>query len=322
MALDFYQTLGVSRDASEKEISSAYRKLARQYHPDVTGGDRDAEARFKEVNTAHDVLSDARKREAYNKWGDQWEHAEQLEEMQRQRGGFGGFAGGQPFGGQPFAGQQGNIHFDFGEQFGDAADIGDLFGNLFGARQGAPTQQAPMRGRDIEHRLAVSLREAFRGTTRTVQRPGGSRLEVTIPPGVDTGSRIKISGRGEESPYPGQGQPGDLFLIVSVDDDPVFERRGDDVHVFVDVPVTTAALGGEAMVRTLPGSGGLALKIPPGTQNGKVFRLGGQGMPRFKRDGRGDMLAEVSLQLPEQLTPEQIRLFRQLRDLEGEPETR
>ena len=314
---DFYQILGVPRDASDKDISSAYRRLARQYHPDVTGGDKRAEDRFKEVNAAHDVLGDPDKRAAYNKWGDQWEHAEQLEEMQRQRGGFGGFSGGQPFGGQ-----QGNIHFDFGEQFGDAGDIGDLLGNLFGGRGGpggTGTPQAPTRGRDIEHNLTVSLREAFRGTTRTVQRgASGSRIEVTIPPGVDTGSRIKISGKGEESPYASQGQPGDLYLLISVDDDPVFERRGDDVHVFVDVPVTTAALGGEAVVRSLSGSGGLALRIPPGTQNGRVFRLGGQGMPRFKRDGRGDILAEVSLQLPDQLSSEQVELFRQLRDLESE----
>ncbi len=316
---DFYEILGVPRDASDKDISSAYRKLARQFHPDVTGGDRDAEARFKEVNAAHDVLGDPDKRAAYNRWGDQWEHAEQLEEMQRQRGGFGGFGGGPPFGGQTDA-RQGNIHFDFGEQFGDTSDLGDLgdlFGNLFGARGGSRAPQAPTRGRDLEHNLSVSLREAFRGTTRTIQRPGGSRIEVTIPPGVDSGSRIKISGKGEDSPYPAQGQPGDLYLVIGVEEDPVFERRGDDVHVFVDVPIVTAALGGEAVVRTLSGSGGLALKIPAGTQNGRVFRLAGQGMPRFKQAGRGDILAEVSLQLPEPLTPEQIALFQQLRDLEG-----
>ena len=322
MPQDFYQILGVGRDASERDISSAYRKLARQYHPDITGGDRDAESRFKEVNAAHDVLGDPDKRAAYNKWGDQWEHAEQLEEMQRQHGGGGrfdsfGFGGGQPFGGQPFGNQRGNVQFDFGEQFGDAADLGDIFGNLFGARGGGRAPQAPVRGRDIEHNLTVSLREAFRGTTRTVQRAGGSRLEVTIPHGVDNGSRIKISGKGEDSPYPAQASPGDLYLIIQVEDDPVFERRGDDVHVFVDVPVTTAALGGEAVVRSLSGSGGLALRIPPGTQNGRVFRLGGQGMPRFKREGRGDILAEVSLQLPDDLTPEQIELFQQLRDLES-----
>ena len=324
MAQDFYQILGVPRDASDKDINSAYRRMARQYHPDVAGGDKSAEDRFKEVNAAHDVLSDAKKRDAYNKWGDQWEHAEQLEELQRQRGGFGGFGGGQQFGGQRGGGQRGNIQFDFGEQFGDAGDLGDLFGNLFGGRggqAGARTPQAPARGRDVEHNLTVSLREAFRGTTRTVQRgAGGSRIEVTIPPGVDSGTRIKISGKGEDSAYGPQAQSGDLYLSISVDADPVFERRGDDVHVFVDVPVTTAALGGEAVVRSLSGSGGLALRIPPGTQNGRVFRLGGQGMPRFKHDGRGDILAEVSLQLPEQLTPEQIDLFKQLRDLDDRSE--
>ena len=321
MALDFYQTLGVSRDASDKEISSAYRRLARQYHPDVTGGDKQAEERFKQVNAAHDVLGDPDKRAAYNKWGDQWEHAEQLEEMQRQRGGFGGFGGFT--GGQPFGGQQGNVHFDFGEQFGDAADLGDLFGNLFGGRSGGPggpgtMSRQPARGRDIEHDINVSLREAFHGTTRTLQRgAAGSRLEVTIPPGVGDGQRIKFTGKGEEAHG---GQDGDLFIIVHVDQDPVFERRGDDLHVPVDVPITTAALGGEVAVRSLGGSGRLALRIPAGTQNGRVFRLAGQGMPRFKRDGRGDILAEVRLSMPDPLTPEHTELFRQLRDLEGGPE--
>ncbi|MDE2745064.1 MAG: J domain-containing protein [Chloroflexota bacterium] len=320
---DFYQILGVSRDASDKDISSAYRKLARQYHPDVNGGDRDAEARFKEVNAAHDVLGDPDKRAAYNRWGDQWEHAEQLEEMQRQRGGMGGFGGFGFGGGQPFGGQhggQGNIQFDFGEQFGDAADLGDLFGNLFGGRSGGPgtMPRQPARGRDIEHDITVSLREAFHGTTRTLQRgAAGSRLEVTIPPGVGDGQRIKFTGKGEDAHG---GQDGDLFITVHVDDDPVFERRGDDLHVPVDVSLTTAALGGEVAVRSLSGSGRLALRIPAGTQNGRVFRLAGQGMPRFKRDGRGDILAEVRLRMPDPLTPEQTVLFRQLRDLEDGPE--
>ena len=316
MSGDFYQILGVPRDASDRDITAAYRKLARQYHPDVNSDDPNAEARFKEVTAAHAVLSDAKQREAYNKWGNQWEDADQLEEMQRQRGSFGGFGGGQAFGGQ-----QGNIRFS-DANFGDAGDLGDLFGGLFGGRSGSGVPQQPTRGRDIEHNLTVSLREAFRGTTRTIRRgSSGSRLEVTIPPGVDNGSRIKISAKGEDSPYPAQGQPGDLYLLITVDKDPVFERRGDDLHVFVDVPVTTAALGGEAVVRSLSGSGGLALRIPSETQNGRVFRLGGQGMPRFKREGRGDILAEVSLQLPQQLTPEQIALFQQLRDLENDTES-
>ena len=315
---DFYQILGLSRDASDKEISSAYRRLARQHHPDVTGGNRDSEARFKEVNAAHEVLSDPKKREAYNKWGDQWEHADQLEEMQRQRGGFGGFGGFG--GGQPFGGSHGNVRFEFGEDLGDAADIGDLFGNLFGGRGGAQVPHVPTQGRDVEHHLSVSLREAFRGTTRIIQRHDGSRLEVTIPEGVDTGSRIKMSGQGGAPPSGGNGIRGDLYLIIQVDDDPVFRRDGSDLHVKVDVPITTAALGGEVVVRTLSGGSGLALRIPPGTQSGRVFRLSGQGMPRFRDGGRGDILAEVSLRLPDPLSSEQTALFQQLRELDADRE--
>ena len=316
--MDFYQTLGVSKDASDKEISSAYRRLARQYHPDLTGGDKAAEERFKQVNAAHDVLSDPNRREAYNKWGDQWEHAEQLEEMQRQRGGFAGFGG---FANQPFG--DGNVRVEFdGSNFQDLGDIGDLFGDLFGGRVGnrgsadprSPLSHQPARGRDIEHDINISLREAFHGATRTLQRGvGGSRLEVTIPPGVGDGQRIKFTGKGEHLQ---SGQDGDLYISVHLEDDPVFERRGDDLYVPVDVSITTAALGGEIAVRSLGGSGRLALRIPAGTQNGRVFRLAGQGMPRFQRDGRGDILAEVRLRMPDSLTPEQIELFRQLRDLE------
>ena len=229
----FYQTLGVSRDASDKEISSAYRRLARQYHPDVTGGDKASEDRFKQINAAHDVLGDPDKRAAYNRWGDQWEHAEELERQQGAFGGFGGFGGrGQPFGGD-------NVRVDL-DGLGDLGgiDLGDLFGQTvggaFGGRGTSGFHAPPARGRDIEHQVSVSLREAFHGTTRTLQRgASGGRLEVTIPPGVRDGQRIKVTGKGEASPH---GQDGDLYLIVELQDDPVFERRGDDLYVPVDVP--------------------------------------------------------------------------------------
>ena len=323
MASDFYQILGVSRGASERDITAAYRKLARQYHPDVTGGDRDAEQRFKQINAAHDVLSDAKKREAYNKWGDQWEHADQLEDMQRQRGGFGGF-GGRGASGGGFGGPTGNVQFDFsafGGDQGGLGDLGDLFGGLFGADTARGGVRRPAHGRDVEHSVSISLREAFHGTARTLQRgASGSRLEVTIPPGIADGQRLRFSGQGERAPERAGGRDGDLVLTVQVEDDPVFRRRGDDLHVPVDVLVTTAALGGEAAVRTLGGSGRLALRIPAGTQNGRVFRLTDQGMPRFKQDGRGDLLAEVRLQMPEPLSEEQTALFRQLRELESSSE--
>ena len=313
MPTDFYQTLGVPSDASERDITAAYRRLARQYHPDVTGGDKHAEDRFKEINAAHDVLGNAEKRAAYDKWGDQWEHAEQLEELQRQRGagGFGGFGGNvdprifeqfaQGGFGQPgFGGGQTQFSFDGG-------DLGEMLGGLFGGRSAAPA-----RGRDREHPITVSLREAFEGATRTIQTPHNrKRIEVSIPPGVDTGSRIKISGQGDPSP---SGPAGDLYLLISVADDTRFDRRSDDLLVDVPVPITTAALGGETTIATMTGQ--IALKIPAGTQSGRVFRLGGQGMPRFKRAGRGDLLATVQLRLPTRLTNAQRDLFRQLQQLE------
>ena len=305
MATDFYRVLGVDRSASAKEIGTAYRKLARQYHPDVSGGDPASETRFKEINAAHDVLGDEQKRAAYDKWGDQWEHAEQLEEMQRQRGGHAGFAG---------FGAPGGTRIEFGDAHGFGG-LGDLFGGIF---SGEPA--GPARGRDIEHPVTISLDEAFHGVTRAIQSPrsdpagspGFSRLEVKIPAGAAKGTRVKVPGKGR--PGSAAGPPGDLFLVVAVADDPRFERRGDDLRSEVGVPVHDAALGGEITVPTLTGQ--VALRIPQGTQNGRVFRLAGQGMPRLKRDGRGDLLVAVRLQLPDPLGPDQLDLFRRLRELE------
>lgn len=317
MANDFYRVLGVDRSASAKEISSAYRRLARKYHPDIAGGDSSTEAWFKEINAAHDVLGDPEKRAAYDKWGDQWEHAEQLEEMQRQ-GGFRGAPGGG----------SGGFRFDFGDAGGfsgfggvdpsqfEGGGLGEIFGNIFGGRAGGPA-----RGRDVEHALTVSLDEAFHGATRTIQTqraaddgPRLGRIEVKVPPGAATGTRVKVAGKGR--PGPRGGEPGDLFLAITVAGDPRFERRGDDLRSELDVPIATAALGGEVTVPTITGQ--VALRIPPETQNGRVFRLAGQGMPRLKRPSeRGDLLAAARLQMPEPLTERHLELFRRLRELEG-----
>lgn len=309
MPNDLYDTLGVSRGASDKEIQSAYRRLARRYHPDVTGGDAAAEDKFKAINTAHDVLSDKEKRAAYDKWGDRWEQAEQLDEMERS-GAFGQQS------------SPGGVRFEFGGSRADfselgADDLSNLFSGLFSGRTAAPAH-----GRDLEHPITVSLREAFSGTTRTIQGPradGGadgprfSRLEVKIPPGVASGSRVKVSGQGAVG-RPG-GQAGDLFLLITVEDDPRFERKGGDLYTDAAIPVTIAALGGEVAVPTITGR--VALRIPQGTQNGRVFRLAGQGMPKMRGGQRGDLFARARLQLPEPLSSEQLALFRQLRDLEA-----
>jgi molecular chaperone DnaJ len=331
---DYYNILGVKRDATELEIKAAYRKLARKYHPDVNPGDKSAEARFKDINEAQEVLSDKEKRKKYDQFGDQWQQADQF-----RAGGYpGGFPGGQP-GARPGAQQRQYRDFGQGGPQGAQYEEGDfesIFGNLFGgARTGTRTPRQK-RGRDIEYPVEVTLEEVSQGTSRLlnlesqqacpscggtgrIQRAacamcrgsgavsGTKQLEVKIPPGVNNGSRVRIAGKGE----PGTGGvAGDLYLVISVKPHHLFERKDDDLYVDVPVPLTTAILGGEVQVNTLKGK--LALKIPPETQNGRVFRLGGQGLPHLQSAIRGDLLAKVKVVLPTNISPEEKRLFEQL----------
>jgi curved DNA-binding protein len=322
MATDYYSVLGVAKDSSDKEIKAAFRKLARQYHPDVNPGDDTAEARFKEISQANEVLSDPKTRAAYDKYGDQWQHADQIEEMQRRShtdaayGGRGG-GGARGFSGAPGGpgGQTFTFEGDLSDLFGGGAASGDgggggggLFDNLF--RRSAGRQ----KGQDLEHTISVTLNEAYTGAKRTVQLSSGrgaaSRIEVDVPAGVADGQRIRLSGKG--GPGVQGGAPGDLFLRVRVQPHPKFRRDGDDLRVVVDVPVPDAALGGEVNVPTLKGKS-LALRIPPETQAGKVLRLSGQGMPKRDGKGFGDLFAEARIVIPEKLTREQRDLFEMLR---------
>jgi DnaJ-class molecular chaperone len=290
---DYYNILGVSRTASEAEIKQAYRKLARKYHPDVNPGDKSAEEKFKKINAAYEVLGDKENRPKYDKYGDQWQHAEQLEQAQRQQAGR-GFS-------------QGGTRVRFSED-----EVGNLFDDLlrsFGGRAAGGKVHAA-RGSDVEFPLEVTLEEAFGGTSRTLGMADGKRLEVKIPAGVKDGSRVRISGKGGEG-Y--GGVKGDLYLVVSVKPHRQFGRRGDDLQVEVPVPMVKAMLGGEVKLPTLKGK--LSLKIPPETQNGRVFRLAGQGMPRLGSSSRGDLLARVSVVLPTKLTQREKELLRQLEQL-------
>jgi DnaJ-class molecular chaperone len=299
MAKDFYEILGVSRTATEKEIRSAYRKLARKHHPDVNPGNKASETLFKEINAANDVLSDPEKRKKYDKYGDNWEHADEIERQQaaRGRGGPGGYYSYRTSGGPDV-------------QFETEGDLGDLFGGIFGRRQ--RRQQRPQ---NTETPVEVTLEEAFSGTLRTVTLAGDHgeprRLEVRIPPGVDNGSRVRVAGEGS----PGfDGRRGDLFLLVKVRPQARFERKGDDLHIEVDVPLTTAVLGGEIEVPTIDRK--VALKLPKSTQNGRVFRLSGLGMPKLATPmSRGDLFAKVRVKLPETLGEEEEKLFEQLKAL-------
>jgi DnaJ-class molecular chaperone len=316
---DYYKILGVSKNASEKEIRSAYRKLARQHHPDVNPGDKAAEEKFKEINEANEVLSDPEKRKKYDELS---EYYQRYGRMPGAGGGFGGTGGpryqyrtvtpdelNDLFGGQsPFS--------DFFEQFfgsdfsGSGASPFSSYGDISG-RTGTTgrARQRATRGQDVESQLEVTLAEAYSGASRMLELTDidGStkRLEVKIPAGVDEGSRIRIAGQGAQ----GTAGRGDLYLIVHIVPDKHFTREGTTLRTIVDVPLATAMLGGEVPVTT-PDGRKLALRIPPETQNGKSFRLRGQGMPHLGQpDRRGDLYAEVSVVLPSHLTDEQRRLF-------------
>ncbi|MFN0146727.1 MAG: DnaJ C-terminal domain-containing protein [Dehalococcoidia bacterium] len=315
MARNFYDILGLKRDATEKEIRTAYRKLARKYHPDVAPNDKAAEAKFKEMNNAFEVLSDQPKRAKYDKYGDRWEHADQIEEAQRRQS-PGSWARQGP------AGAAGD----------GAGDFGSIFENLFRRERGGPRgQPAARRGQDVETPVDLTLEEAFRGTSRTVRLQGAEacaicggtgeiagavchtcegmgqvgrerRLEVRVPAGVKTGSRVRVAGEGRAGT--GGGPAGDLYLVVTVAAHNRFERKGDDLIAEVAVPFIDAILGGEVELQTLDGR--VAMRIPELTQNGRQIRLAGKGMPVLAPGGgRGDLIARVRVSLPETLTAEE-----------------
>jgi curved DNA-binding protein len=302
---DYYQTLGVDKNASQKEIKKAYRRLARKYHPDVNPGDKTAEARFKEINEANEVLCDPEKRKKYDELGANWQ------QWQRMGGDPRGFDWSQWFaGGQPGGGRVHVEYGDLGDLFGQGGGFSDFFRNIFGGMGGADYSQRATRrrGRDYEHPVELTLEEAYKGTKRILQLDS-QRIEVTIPPGVDTGSKVRISGKG--SPGSGGGASGDLYLRVTVLPHSRFERKGSNLFAEVPVDLYTAVLGGEVPVRTLKGQ--VMMTIPPETPSGKRFRLKGLGMPQLgDPKTRGDFYAEVKIAVPKRLTDQEKELFTQL----------
>lgn len=306
---DYYKILGVERNASEKDLKRAYRQLARKFHPDVNPGNHQAEERFKEINEAHEVLSDPERRRKYDELGANYQ------QWQRHGGRPGDFDWSQWMSGQPGGGR---VHVEYGDLsdlFGGAGGFSDFFQSIFGgtAGAGAREQARPraVRGRDYEQPVEVTLEEAFEGTARRLLTDSRT-LEVKIPAGVRTGSRIRIAGEGGDAQ--GGARRGDLYLVIEIVPHPRFELEGDDLRAQVPVDVYTAVLGGEAPVPTLKGT--VMLKIPPETQGGRVFRLRGQGMPQLGNPGaRGDLLVEVQIEVPQRLTEKEKELFRQLSQL-------
>jgi DnaJ-class molecular chaperone len=323
---DYYEILGVPRTASQSEIKKAFRKLAREFHPDVNKGDAKAEQRFKDVNEANAVLGDPEKRKQYDALGPNWE------QFARAGAAAGQAGGANPFGGFGGFGQGGNVRYEFRTAGGeDLSGFSDFFRAMFGgaAAGGAPGHgtrarsrasssgpgfeeilaqmgidgasvgrgtagpRTPPRASVAEATAELDLEEAFRGTTRLVEI-GGKRLEVTVPAGVDTGSKVRLSGKA-----PGGG---DLVVNVRVRPHQTFTRRGADLERELLLTLREALLGAEVPVQTLKGR--LVLTVPPGTQNGRSFRLTGQGMPRFKGSGSGDLYARVRVVLPTDLDAE------------------
>ncbi|MEM7346899.1 MAG: J domain-containing protein, partial [Chloroflexota bacterium] len=278
----------------------------RKYHPDVNPGDKKAEDKFKEINEAHDVLTDPEKRAKYDRLGASWQ-------AYQRAGAHGGFDWSQ-------WASSGGGQVDINDILrGAAASRGagspgfsDFFEAIFGNVGGQP-RTPPMQGQDYHQEVEISLAEAFKGTTR-ILRIGGRRIEVKIPKGSKTGTKVRVRGEGAQGR--GGGPKGDLYLEIKITPDPDFERVEDDLYIELPVDLYTAVLGGEAIVPTFRGK--VKLKIPPETQSGRTFRLKSQGMPNLKQpDERGDLYAKVVVRLPEDLSPEEIELFEELADIRG-----
>ena len=332
---DYYATLGVPKTATDKELKQAYRKLARKHHPDVNPGDKAAEAKFKEINEAYEVLGDPDKRRKYDDLGANWRMYEQAQQQGQPFPGGGPFGGAGGFGG---GGEGGAWTINMGgpggartmtedemrDMFGTEDPFSDFFRTFFGGGGGggeargrsgrAPRSQ---KGRDIESEAELTLEEAYHGAMRRISiNLGGSArsVDVRIPAGVKDGSRVRAAGEGEAGTS--GAASGDLFLRVRIKPHPVFERKGDDLHTKVSLPVTTAVLGGEAQVPTISGS--VRLKIPETTQLGQIFRLKGHGMPVVgKPDLKGDLYATADILLPRSLSREQRHAWEQILKFES-----
>ena len=304
---DYYETLGVDRKSNDDEIKKAYRKLALQYHPDRNPDDKGAEEKFKEINEAYQVLSDSENRQRYDQLGASYNNYQQRD----------GTPGGFNWDDWASRGAQsgGGVRVEVGDLEGlFGGGFSEFFNNIFGGAQdmGTPsTMRSTTRGRvprpSYQYKTDISLREAFQGTTRRVE-VDGRQLDVKIPPGARSGTKVRVSGALPAGP---DGQGGDLYLVITVLDDPIYERKGNNLHTDAEIDLYTAILGGDVNVQTLGGS--VKLTVPPGTQPGQKFRLKGRGMPHLKNPKNyGDLYVRADVEIPRKLTAEQKDLFQQL----------
>ena len=307
--IDYYKILGVGKTATQDDIRTAYRKLARKHHPDLNPNDKEANKKFQQINEANEVLSDPEKRKKYDQYGKDWQHAEALEKAQqsagtgRRRGdsspfsefGTGGAGGGAEFGG-----------FGGGD---DSGEFSDFFESLFG--RSARGSKAAFRGQDYHAELHLGLTDAAT-THQQVLTVNEKNIRITIPAGVENGQVIKLKGHG--GPGTNGGPDGDLYITFVIADDPRWRRDGNDLYTKASPDLYTAMLGGGIMVDTLNGK--VKLKIKPETPNGTSLRLKGKGFPVYKKEGHyGDLFVSLEIQLPSHLSEREKELFRELQKL-------
>ena len=296
--IDYYKILGINKDASDDDIKKAYRKLARKLHPDLNPNDKEAHAKFQQINEANEVLSDPEKRKKYDTYGENWKNAEQFEQARQQ----------QQYGGRP-GGEYQEFTSDFGSE-----NFSDFFESLFGSRQGGRRGggQAKFRGQDYNAELHISLRDAFHTHQHTLD-VNGKKVRITVAAGIENGQVIKLKGHGGAGVNGGPN--GDIFITFVISDDPKFKRAGNDLYTTEEIDLYTALLGGQVTIETL--SGKLNLKVKPETQQGTKVRLKDKGFPVYKKEGQfGDLIVSYNIKLPTNLTEKEKELFQQLKDLQ------
>ena len=293
--IDYYNILGVSKDASQEDIKKAYKKLARKYHPDLNPNDPEAQRKFQEINEANEVLSDPEKRKKYDEYGENWKHADEFEAQKQQ-----------------YANQQGGFHTSYWSSSDEDEGFSDFFESLFGSRHGRSRRASyGFRGQDFKAELHLTLQEAAEKHKQIIT-VNGKNLRITVPAGVADGQTIKLAGQG--GPGANGGPAGDLYITFVIAQDNRFKREGNDLYQTVPLDLYTAILGGELIVETL--SGKAKLKVQPGIQNGTKVRLKGKGFPVYKQEGAyGDLIITYSIVIPTHLNERQKELFRQLQSL-------
>jgi curved DNA-binding protein len=311
---DYYKILGVEKNAAPDDIKRAYRKLAKQYHPDKNPGDKQSEEKFKEINEANEVLSDTEKKARYDQISSSYSS------WQQAGGSPGAFRWEDLFGGNYGGGARVEVN-DLGDLFGETGSFSDFFRSFFGGTGGRrnPAYQRgsrqqyvqPRQPANYQQQLTISLYEAYHGTTRLIQL-NEKKIEVKIPMGSKTGTKVRVAGVG---PKDARGGQGDLYLIIQVAVDNRFKRKGNNLYSQKQVDLYSAALGGEVEVETMIGN--VLLKIPAGTQPGQIFRLGGKGMPKLKQNKSfGDLFITAIIDIPKKLSTEQKDLFKKLRKIQ------